>query len=263
MIQLRLYFVLFLFFLLTSCVQKRGGDTKVEYDIIDYSTNRSINSNVTIKIDISTPVFENSNENFINQSINNKINNYFGTGQFEFEDDKINTKQIDELVDKHLYLLKDDYSDSDLDSIEFYSNINIDINYHNKNLLVISEQTDNYLGGAHGIYSTEYSVFNLQNKMELELEDMFNIKELTELAYNYFLEQNGLTKKEIDIEQEGYWFKENKFHLNNNFTFDEQHLIFTFNPYEIASYAQGQIIINIPLSKLNTIITQEYNYIIN
>jgi predicted O-methyltransferase YrrM len=50
------------------------------------------------------------------------------------------------------------------------------------------------------------------------------------------------------VPSQGYWFEKNKFLLNSNFGLLSDTLIFTYNPYEITNYAEGQTELKIPMS---------------
>jgi hypothetical protein len=55
-------------------------------------------------------------------------------------------------------------------------------------------------------------------------------------------------------EDAGYMFENEKFRLNGNYYFSVSGINFVYNPYEIASYAQGQIEFYIPYKALKPII---------
>lgn len=263
MILTRLYSILFLLILLTSCTSQKNIQeiqTSSTIEFINISKTNKIDNKGILKIDLVVPIFKHKNYIFINKSVKSTI---YREMNAELNNEPISENSLNNLVDNYTSLVINDYSDIDTYSFEFYNSIIIDTIYSKKSIIVLEEKIESYMGGAHGNYNTQYYTFDTKSQTQLLVNNLFNKKELTELAYNYFLEQNGLTKKEIDIEKEGYWFKDNKFHLNDNFSIDNKNLIFIFNPYEIASYAQGQIIIEIPLLKLNSIVKEEYKYIIN
>jgi len=77
--------------------------------------------------------------------------------------------------------------------------------------------------------------------------------ELNKIAEKYFRKEREL-KPDEDLEQAGFWFKENIFSVNENFAIAETGLDFFFNDYEVTSHAAGPTLIEIPYSELKSII---------
>jgi deoxyribodipyrimidine photolyase len=46
--------------------------------------------------------------------------------------------------------------------------------------------------------------------------------------------------------------------LNDNFYFDQDHLYFLYNQYEITAYAAGPVLIKVPFSAIQTILKSEF-----
>lgn len=265
MIQIRLYCSILALFIFSSCGTQKGnnssaGNTNIDY--VTYNETKSINENGSIELKINVINFKDDSYSFLNKYIQTDLSIYFGFENFMFDNNSLNEKTLNTLITTYLNNLSNDYSDLDQDSLELLSFINIDTNYTIYNLVVLKLSSESYLGGAHGAYSTEYKVFDTKKKLQLKAEDIFNMENLTSIAYDYFLTERGISKKEVNVKDEGFWFKDDKFHLNNNFTIDEKNITFIFNPYEIASYADGQIEVVVPLSKLDEVIKEEYKYII-
>lgn len=263
MVLIRHYSTLFLLILLFSCTSQKNTQeiqTSSSIEYINISKSNKIDNKGVLKIDLVVPIFKQENYMFINKFVKSFI---YKEMNKDLNNGPISENSLNNLIDNYTSSVINDYSDIDMDSFEFYNSIIIDTIFTKKSIIVLEEKVESFMGGAHGNYNTQYYTFDTKYQTQLSVNDLFNKKELTALAYNYFLEQNGLTKKEFDIEKEGYNFKENKFQLNENFSIHDKKLSFVYNPYEIASYAQGQIIIEIPLSKLETIVKEEYKYIIN
>lgn len=265
MIQIRLYCSILALIIFSSCGTQKGdnssGDnSNIEY--VSYNETKSINDNGSIELKINIIKFKDESESFLNQYIQSDLGNYFGFENHKFDNNSLNEKTLNILVTKYIRNLSNDYSDLDQDSFELLSSIIIDTDYSISNLIVLKLTSESYLGGAHGAYSTEYKVFDTKKKLQLKAEDIFDMESLTTISYDYFLTERGISKKEVNVKDEGFWFKDDKFHLNDNFTIDEKNITFIFNPYEIASYADGQIEVVVPLSKLDKVIKEEYKYII-
>lgn len=122
--------------------------------------------------------------------------------------------------------------------------------YRTPRLLVLSHFSYIYLGGAHGIYGTGYSVFDLARQKELTLDDVIGKEAkqlLPELLAKNFRRMNGL--KENESLQEGGLF-EDTIQPTDNFYLTHHGVIFVYPPYEIASYAMGEVEILVPFKDL-------------
>ena len=77
----------------------------------------------------------------------------------------------------------------------------------------------------------------LQGLLEKNLRKQYNIKpgdELSSVLFDNFLKPNG------------------------NFYFNSRGLAFMYNPYEVASYAQGQIVVFIPFDQLSSFVVPAF-----
>jgi hypothetical protein len=55
---------------------------------------------------------------------------------------------------------------------------------------------------------------------------------------------------EVSLEEAGFSFPDNRFSLNDNYGFSKEGIVFFFNGYEVAAYAEGPTAIVIPYEKL-------------
>ena len=120
--------------------------------------------------------------------------------------------------------------------------------------MTIKYSGDGFTGGAHGYYYEFYKVFDLKTKKTLQLADVLfdkNPKIWSKILMDHFLKndlENGqsemLLVKEIP--------------LNDNFYFDQDHLYFLYNQYEITAYAAGPVLIKVPFSAIQTILKSEF-----
>ncbi|MFT5777270.1 MAG: hypothetical protein ACI837_000201 [Crocinitomicaceae bacterium] len=107
-----------------------------------------------------------------------------------------------------------------------------------------------YSGGAHGNSYSTVSLIDKNTGVSLYLEDFFSdIDALDAIADPIFRQDQGLMYDE-DLSDAGFWFDEGRFHVNSNFSFNGQSITFSFNPYEIASYAAGSIDVTIPIEQI-------------
>ncbi|PKL81206.1 MAG: hypothetical protein CVV25_00230 [Ignavibacteriae bacterium HGW-Ignavibacteriae-4] len=266
MIQSRYYLTITLLFLFTSCIRnsnERQTDNSYNNQYIELNETKSFNDNGTYEYQFKVPTFDDDNLDFINQFVLESVAKYMDIEKLKNDKSILNKDKLLTFVKYHIEQVGLDSYDTDVEHLELFKKLEIDTLYTIRELLVIVENQESYTGGAHGAYSTNYFVFDIKNKKLLKTSDIFDLNKLTEIAYDYFLTERGLSKNHVEIEKEGYWFNDNKFHLNDNFSIDSKNVTFLYNTYEITSYSEGQIIVEIPLYKLESTIKKEYKYIIN
>ncbi len=266
MIQSRYYLSIILLLLFTSCIRNSNEnqlDTPYKIQYLELNDTLTFNESSSFEYKFRLPIFEGENVGILNQYILESVAKYLDIEKLNSYLSVLDKEELLTLIQLHTEQMALDNYDTDIEHLEMFKKMEIDSLHTFKDLIIIEENQESYTGGAHGAYSTNYTVFDLKKKKILKASDVFDIMKLTEIAYDYFLTERGLTKKQVDIDKEGYWFKDNKFHLNDNFTFDSEYVTFLYNPYEIASYSEGQILVEIPLFKVESTIKKEYKYIIN
>lgn len=131
--------------------------------------------------------------------------------------------------------------------LTYERNVKFHIVFHNEKYVTLENENYEYMGGAHGNYSTLYYVFSVESGKQVPLAELYpDTVKLNSLAQQLFYKQKNIDTT-IAINDQGYWFEKNKFSLNNNFGLLKDTLVFMFNPYEITSYAEGPTEIKIPL----------------
>lgn len=130
------------------------------------------------------------------------------------------------------------------------------IAYNDNGYVVIDFLSDAYTGGAHGNYGSTMYCLDVKNKKRMELGDILNIDTTTlqkvlekSLRRNYNIKPN---------EQLSAVLFDNYLKPNNNFYFNANGIAFMYNPYEVASYAQGQIVVFVPFMDIKSYLTPEF-----
>ena len=118
-----------------------------------------------------------------------------------------------------------------------------EVTYQSPELISIAINSYVNSGGAHG--NSNVTFFNFDsNGTVLKFDDLFDNKEsLTSIVKTYF-------EEEIKGSNINYFFDE-KFHLPANIGFNDEGVIFFYNVYEIASYADGITEFTIPFQELD------------
>jgi len=132
--------------------------------------------------------------------------------------------------------------------MNYTNNSQQSINYNGNGYVVIDFLADSYTGGAHGNYSSTMYCLDVQNKKQMSLSDVIKIDSNTLqriLEKNFRKEYNVKTTDALNTVLFDNYLKPNK-----NFYFNSSGLAFMYNPYEVASYAQGQIVVFIPFTEL-------------
>ncbi len=124
--------------------------------------------------------------------------------------------------------------------------------YQSEKLLSLSFDNFSFTGGAHGNYGTSYLPIDLVNRKSLKLTDVIKaggVRQLRPLLEKSYRKSRNL--KPSEGLTEGGLF-DNKIEPNENFYITGKGIIFSYQPYEIASYADGEIEIMIDYKDLQT-----------
>lgn len=136
-------------------------------------------------------------------------------------------------------------------------NTNLSVSFQDTNLVVLTNDSYFYTGGAHGLENIIYYNLDVKNGKDLVLKDLLipNYKsKLTAVAEIIFRKNEGLSKTEPLT---SYFFENQKFVINDNFAITQKGLMFTYNPYEIKSYAEGITHLLIPYAQITDLIKSD------
>ncbi|UOG73803.1 DUF3298 and DUF4163 domain-containing protein [Hymenobacter tibetensis] len=125
--------------------------------------------------------------------------------------------------------------------------------WNQDNLLSVGFFTYSYTGGAHGNYGTRATTFDMRTGKALRYADIFrpdatvSLSNLLDQAVRRTLRQTATTKLD-----EFLFVK--KMPVSHNVYLTRSGAIFIYTPYEIASYAQGEIQVFVPLEQLRPLL---------
>ena len=126
-----------------------------------------------------------------------------------------------------------------------------EVRYEDKNFITIQLNSYVYTGGAHGYGSTTFLNFEKEAGNELDNPQLFsNYEGFEALAQQLFREKEGI-HSEQNINATGFMFNGDQFHLSENIGYTEAGIQLLYNQYEVASYADGPIMLTIPFEKAN------------
>ncbi|MBB5619468.1 hypothetical protein HDE69_000504 [Pedobacter cryoconitis] len=125
---------------------------------------------------------------------------------------------------------------------------NLYIQYNGSGFAIVKHLLDSYSGGAHNNYATTLYCFDVKNQKQLALTDLVNIDSvsLQKLVEKNFRIQYKVKPGEALTTQ----LFDDHLAANKNFFFDTNGIAFLYNPYEVASFAQGQIVVSVPYKDL-------------
>lgn len=131
---------------------------------------------------------------------------------------------------------------------------------HYKNIEQIEVYHYNYDGGAHGMYAYDYYLFDDKDK-RLTLDDILEknardtLDGLLADAFVQYSKQHTPVENEAELRPEkGAMLQED----GDNFFFLDNGLVFSYAPYLIASFSEGQVELLLPYDKLKGVLKSEY-----
>ncbi len=130
------------------------------------------------------------------------------------------------------------------------------IRYNQHGYLVIDQLRDEYTGGAHGYYFSTMHSFDVKNQKKLLLKDI--IRADSNLLSNLLDKQFRINRKLPENEPIHQHLFVDKIMPKTDFYFNELGVGFVYHPYEISSYAEGQIYITLPYALIKQYLTPEF-----
>lgn len=189
-------------------------------------------------------------------TVNQKIKSYVSLiTQFSGKtknDAKLSFEYVNAQLDSFELIYKDEVEAEIYHLWELESVIEIDDTHDDFVQLQLSAWS--FTGGAHGNGSTTTYIIDKSTGHQLLLKDFFSDpKAVTDIAEACFRKLYEL-EDDTSLEDAGFWFEDNVFYLNNNFSIVGDKIVFLFNTYEIAPYAAGETVIEIPIEEINSFI---------
>ncbi len=126
-------------------------------------------------------------------------------------------------------------------------------------IATFTQSSYSYIGGAHGMYHTNYLNIDLDKQKVITLDDMFS-KETQEKLKEMLWERYEPEYKRADGNM-GFFFKnKEKLYLPNDFYFSASGLNFVYPVYEIGAFADGQKELMLYWQEIEGLINPEYSF---
>ncbi len=198
------------------------------------------------KVSISIPqaVQGNKTASTVNTALREEI-----ISQLLFDEDMEVAKLEDALLSfKNGYIeLKNLYAE---EATPWEAQIEGKVVYEDETLLTVQLNSYIFTGGAHGYSAQRFLNFDKKRGVELENWQLFqNRKAFQQFVEAKFREQESIPE-EASINQTGLMFESNRFYLPENIGFTEEGIQLLYNPYEVASYADGPIVLTLPFKEV-------------
>jgi hypothetical protein len=126
--------------------------------------------------------------------------------------------------------------------------------YQNEHIVSFAYQWMIYEGGAHPNSGTMCFVINKNTGAKVSYQSLIagHEAEFLSLAESEFRSQSGVKTNEEMYST--YSFKDNKFHLTDNYILTSEGIVFCYDPYEIAPYSFGHIKLALSYDKIKSLI---------
>lgn len=122
-----------------------------------------------------------------------------------------------------------------------------------RHFISLTFNTSSYTGGVHPNTLIEYINLSPEGEVITDLDYFFrDTEKLRTIAEQQFREKYKIAPEE-SLSEKGFIFDNDRFTLTENFGFTDSAIIFYYNSYDIAAYAQGPTALLIPLYNLKEI----------
>ncbi len=126
---------------------------------------------------------------------------------------------------------------------------------HLNDLLTFRITHEGYLGGAHGYFSRSFVNYDLRKQAVETADSLFaNKVAIRSLIIKQLTADNKLQSPR-QLEENAIVFSVADIQVPANFYFEDDNVVFYYNPYEIGSWAQGEVNVKVPFSALRQYLT--------
>lgn len=201
------------------------------------------------KVQISIPQFLGNSilAHTINNSLREEISYFLN---FETEHSAENIAGAIASFVKAYHDFAEEFPD-DAQTLIWEAQVDAKVVFENERLVTVEFKSFSYTGGAHGYEKTVFLSFDKKKGKELENWQLFKDYEgFEKLVETKFRKQENIPEA-AQINDTGFMFNQNQFHLSENMGFTKKGVQLVYNSYEVASYADGPIILTITFEKAN------------
>ncbi len=188
-------------------------------------------------------------EEGVSKKINSKIEKFIISSLMLGEDSIPSAKTIEEAASEFIATYKSDLQSFPDMTAGYFAEISVNELYRSEKLLCLEMRQYLFAGGAHGYGTTSFKNIDIETGEEFSDADIFkDKKEFAAFAEKKFRKQQSIPS-DAPINGTGFWFANDAFYLSENMGFTPDTLIFIYNQYDIASYAEGPIELKIAMAE--------------
>src|SRR5690554_5636428 len=163
------------------------------------------------------------------EKINAKINNFIIASLAMGEDGQSTAKTIEEAATHFVEIYNGDKSRFPDMSADYLAEISVTELYNSPDHICFELRQYLFTGGAHGYGTTSFLNIDPNSGEELSNDEIFkNKKEFVAFAEKKFREQQNISEDQ-SLNDPGFWFVDNSFHLPESVGFTQDSLIFVYN----------------------------------
>lgn len=184
-----------------------------------------------------------------------EVNNFVKKTLLISDNPDVQAKTVDELASSFISNYDQFASSQKSYSFPWMKEITLRVIGQWPGMITFEKKTNEFAGGAHGNYGTYYYNYNTISDSSMRLNELFtpeSRQKLNTIAEGIFRKNENLSAT-ASLEN-GYFFTDAKFSLNENFLIRDDGLLFFYNPYEIKAYAAGTTELFVPYSAINDLI---------
>jgi len=223
----------------------------------DCKTPLETNDRCNFSIELDLPWFDTNNQS--SKPINQEI---FNITYSMISEDKNEIKRINE-YNEYKKIINEEIRKTDENGNNLGNTLELGVDasvlMNSTHLINIDMSLNSYTGGAHGHYATLSLFFDPKSGKKLSFKDILpNQEAFKKIAESFFRKAHKIPAHASINNADAFWFKNDTFALPDNILLDKEKLTLVYNPYEIASFAQGQIKVDIPLTQVKHLLNKKY-----
>jgi hypothetical protein len=154
-----------------------------------------------------------------------------------------------------LPMLQENMDTSAMFAFNYSTEKSVEVLHNDRNWIVLRDLSGEYTGGAHGYYASSFVNIDVEGARLWALRDIVSDTNalrplLNDAAINYFKLKpgSGMANRLLVDEVP----------TTANIFISATGISFVYNPYEIASYADGEIMLFLPYTKLSSLLTDAF-----
>ena len=241
---------------LFSCGSQPPAENPLKFELVTYQKQSEgcdgVRDDNCAKIKIEFPQITSFSNEIVREKINKSITKLFSMNESDRSDSADFNTQMTGFIEEYESFINE-FPDA---FQSWFIERTGEVKLNKGNIFSVDFMEYSYTGGAHPNTFVAFKNYNLTNGEEIRLDEIIHSgkqKELTKIGEEQFRKIKNLTA-DADLGEAGFWFENNEFYLNDNFLITASSLVFYYNNYEITAYAFGPTELEIPFSKIESLV---------